>query len=81
MRRIAIWNTAFLGDAALTLPLVLAVPAGWPDAAAGMYVRRGVGSLAIRSEEHTSALQSHVRISYAVLCFKKLKMPRQYPTL
>ena len=24
-----------------------------------------------RSEEHTSELQSHVRISYAVLCLKK----------
>ena len=25
-----------------------------------------------RSEEHTSELQSHVRISYAVFCFKKI---------
>ncbi len=45
MRRIAIWNTAFLGDAALTLPLVRAVAAAWPDAAVDMYVRRGVGAL------------------------------------
>ena len=36
MRRIAIWNTAFLGDAALTLPLVRAVAAAWPDAAVDM---------------------------------------------
>ena len=26
-----------------------------------------------RSEEHTSELQSHVRISYAVFCLKKKK--------
>lgn len=45
MRRIAIWNTAFLGDAVLTLPLVRAVAAAWPDAAVDMYVRRGVGAL------------------------------------
>ena len=27
----------------------------------------------VRSEEHTSELQSHVRISYAVFCLKKKK--------
>ena len=26
----------------------------------------------VRSEEHTSELQSHVRISYAVFCLKKI---------
>lgn len=45
MRRIALWNTAFLGDAALTLPLLRAVAAVWPDAAIDLYVRRGVGPL------------------------------------
>src|SRR3546814_9485545 len=35
----------------------------WPSA------KEGVGSL--RSEEHTSELQSIMRISYAVLCLKK----------
>ena len=29
--------------------------------------------IAQRSEEHTSELQSHVRISYAVFCLKKKK--------
>ena len=29
--------------------------------------------VAFRSEEHTSELQSHVRISYAVFCLKKKK--------
>src|SRR3546814_3458035 len=33
---------------------------------------RGTGSIA-RSEEHTSELQSLVRISYAVFCLKKKK--------
>src|SRR3546814_5409625 len=32
---------------------------------------RSVGSGAIRSEEHTSELQSLMRISYAVFCLKK----------
>ena len=30
-----------------------------------------------RSEEHTSELQSHVRISYAVFCLKKKKKKHQ----
>ena len=30
-------------------------------------------STLLRSEEHTSELQSHVRISYAVFCLKKKK--------
>src|SRR3546814_4386629 len=30
-----------------------------------------------RSEEHTSELQSLMRISYAVLCLKKKKKPRR----
>src|SRR3546814_1373284 len=32
---------------------------------------------ASRSEEHTSELQSLMRISYAVFCLKKKKKPRQ----
>src|SRR3546814_3436951 len=32
------------------------------------------GTLAVRSEEHTSELQSLMRISYAVFCLKKKKM-------
>src|SRR3546814_8587525 len=34
------------------------------------------GSEAIRSEEHTSELQSLMRISYAVFCLKKKKKPQ-----
>src|SRR3546814_2012163 len=33
---------------------------------------RGVYRLALRSEEHTSELQSLMRISYAVFCLKKI---------
>src|SRR3546814_11511044 len=34
---------------------------------------------AMRSEEHTSELQSLMRISYAVFCLKKKKKQRQKP--
>src|SRR3546814_4396489 len=37
----------------------------WPSAEGGV--------IAIRSEEHTSELQSLMRISYAVFCLKKKK--------
>src|SRR3546814_2251335 len=35
-------------------------------------------TLAPRSEEHTSELQSLMRISYAVFCLKKKKTPEDY---
>src|SRR3546814_3716227 len=41
------------------------------------FERAGAGSRIRRSEEHTSELQSLMRISYAVFCLKK-KMKRQY---
>src|SRR3546814_8789402 len=34
--------------------------------------------IGLRSEEHTSELQSLMRISYAVFCLKKKKKPRQH---
>src|SRR3546814_4014911 len=37
----------------------------------GIVVENLVGDLHIRSEEHTSELQSLMRISYAVFCLKK----------
>src|SRR3546814_4189468 len=39
----------------------------------GHPVRCGGGLVAARSEEHTSELQSLMRISYAVFCLKKKK--------
>src|SRR3546814_8157013 len=37
----------------------------------GVYISRTTGAVLDRSEEHTSALQSLMRISYAVFCLKK----------
>src|SRR3546814_4010632 len=39
------------------------------------------GAAGIRSEEHTSELQSLMRISYAVFCLKKKNRKRQSKTL
>src|SRR3546814_7126529 len=39
----------------------------------GRLVQEGAKSIAVRSEEHTSELQSLMRISYAVFCLKKKK--------
>src|SRR3546814_8201913 len=36
--------------------------------------KSSIGKLKIRSEEHTSELQSLMRISYAVFCLKKKKI-------
>src|SRR3546814_2995735 len=41
--------------------------------ACGHAVRRSAHGLAARAEEHTSELQSLMRISYAVFCLKKKK--------
>src|SRR3546814_10434634 len=54
------------------------------DGGFGRHVRRRGGlcaqSLCIRSEEHTSELQSLMRLSYAVFCLKK-KHPRPSPLI
>src|SRR3546814_2761940 len=42
------------------------------------YERLGVSQLTLRSEEHTSELQSLMRISYAVFCLKKKKNRHKY---
>ncbi len=43
--RIAVWNTAFLGDSVLTLPLIRTIRAAWPEAELDFYVRGGLASL------------------------------------
>ncbi len=43
--RIAVWNTAFLGDSVLTLPLIRTLKAAWPRAEVDFYVRGGLASL------------------------------------
>src|SRR3546814_6496258 len=40
---------------------------------AGLAGREAAGDRQVRSEEHTSELQSLMRISYAVFCLKKKK--------
>src|SRR3546814_9556436 len=58
-----------------------------PQVAGALRVRRAVGAHAERrrfgmkrSEEHTSELQSLMRISYAVCCLKKKKPPTITPS-
>src|SRR3546814_5013463 len=41
---------------------------------------RNIGRIVARSEEHTSELQSLMRISYAVFCLKKKKTKNQSTT-
>jgi heptosyltransferase-2 len=45
MRRIALWNTAFLGDAVLTLPLLQSLQSRYPQARIDYYVRKGLEPL------------------------------------
>ncbi|MDR1359725.1 MAG: glycosyltransferase family 9 protein [Deltaproteobacteria bacterium] len=45
MKRIAVWNTAFLGDAVLTLPLLQSLRLRYPDALIDYYVRGGLAPL------------------------------------
>lgn len=45
MQRIAVWNTAFLGDAVLTLPLIQSLRLRYPDALIDVFVRDGFESL------------------------------------
>jgi len=45
MRRIAVFNTAFLGDAVLTLPLIQTLRLRYPEAAIDFYVRGGLEKL------------------------------------
>src|SRR3546814_8000582 len=46
----------------------------WALLGYGLYRTQNRSSLAIRSEEHTSELQSLMRISYAVFCLQKKKL-------
>lgn len=45
MNNIAVWNTAFLGDAILTLPLLQSLRNAWPEARIDYYVRGGLSGL------------------------------------
>ena len=45
MSKIGVWNTAFLGDAVLTLPLLQTLKANFPQAELHYFVREGLQSL------------------------------------
>lgn len=53
-RRIGIWQTAFLGDAVLTLPLIQAVKGRFPSAEVHLFTRAGVDSLFTAQRELAS---------------------------
>src|SRR3546814_1063632 len=53
--------------------------AGKRDQQRGALPGAGIGDVILRSEEHTSELQSLMRISYAVFCLKKKKQTQQPP--
>src|SRR3546814_3962563 len=55
----------------LGLPAGAALPLMLVASAVGGALWAGIASLLRRSEEHTSELQSLMRISYAVFCLKK----------
>src|SRR3546814_3389589 len=48
-------------------------PPVYPELTVDEYLRFCAGLHGVRSEEHTSELQSLMRISYAVFCLKKKK--------
>ncbi|QJB56431.1 lipopolysaccharide heptosyltransferase II [Pseudodesulfovibrio sp. zrk46] len=53
-RKIGVWQTAFLGDAVLTLPLLTALKERYPDAEIHFFVRAGVESIFQGQPEITS---------------------------
>ena len=72
-------NFMMVGGAASLEKVVALTKDGWEDTRYGEYQvftksfpkMKDLPSIG-RSEEHTSELQSHVRISYAVFCLKKI---------
>src|SRR3546814_6983092 len=58
-------------------PDEIAAPLSIDEPAYRIRVRLDAQAVRARSEEHTSELQSLMRISYAVFCLKKKKTPKQ----
>ena len=54
--RIAVWNTAFLGDTVLTVPLLRVLKAAYPDAEIDYYVRGGLAPLYENQPEITRVI-------------------------
>src|SRR3546814_3411891 len=75
---IALWNRSFAAGIAIKVA-IFAPPPDWPKTVtlpgsppkAAMFRRTHCSAAIRRSEEHTSELQSLMRISYAVFCLKK----------
>src|SRR3546814_7117412 len=64
-----------VGDQGSDIAKTAALLAGLPETVAGVQLNR----FCARSEEHTSELQSLMRISYAVFCLKK--KTKKYETI
>src|SRR3546814_8201247 len=79
------YKIIFVGDATMS-PYEIVQPGGsvehWNEEAGAVWMQRLLDTYpkAIRSEEHTSELQSLMRISYAVFCLKKKKDTKQLIT-
>src|SRR3546814_10026861 len=68
-RQIMVGNVPVGGDAPVTVQTMTNTPTS--DATATIDQIRRCEDAGVRSEEHTSELQSLMRISYAVFCLKK----------
>src|SRR5881296_3696683 len=84
------WCVFFFNDTAtteiytllytLSLHDALPISDGLPDFL-GVELAEALASPGWRSEEHTSELQSHSNISYAVFCLKKKKKTHEQKTI
>src|SRR3546814_10838775 len=68
------WSEGWIGAGPAAPAVAAAGPVGSPGWSSAPGHRRRQGR---RSEEHTSELQSLMRISYAVFCLKKKKLKQQ----
>jgi heptosyltransferase-2 len=62
--RIAVWNTAFLGDAVLTLPLIRSLRLRFPEAETDFYVRGGLEEL-FRPHPDLNAVFGYAKSGYS----------------
>ncbi|MDR2891803.1 MAG: glycosyltransferase family 9 protein [Deltaproteobacteria bacterium] len=78
-RRIAVWNTAFLGDAVLTLPLIQTLRRAFPAAEIDFYTRKGFAPLFASHPALHAVYEYDKRSSLpAMLCFGRDLRTRGY---